>query len=160
MSIDERNKTLDPYHIAQAIYDADSNSNRVKMVDAEMQIELSAEDGDSVLCLPDCQHFSKLNMTTGTEVVEEFNCQKYTHFQIYIEKVENLDPNISYTASLKVKPSDASENYFDGGSITFSNSDMQKSFKFECLAKTAKLILSSELTQGKINVFLVCKSVK
>ena len=160
MSIEERDRTLDPRHIQQAVYDIESNSNRVKVVDLEMQMELSADDGDSVLSLPDCTHFSKLNMTSGTEVVLDFSCQKYTHYQIYVEKLSALDSNVSYSLDLKVKPSDVSPNYFTAGSLSFGNGDTQKSVKFECLAKTAKLVLNQELTQGSINVFLVCKSVK
>ena len=41
----------DPIQIARRVFDEESDSNRVKLVETEMAIELSAEDGDSVLAV-------------------------------------------------------------------------------------------------------------
>lgn len=40
---------LDPNHIAQSVFDEESQANRVQVVNTEIAIELRAEDGDSVL---------------------------------------------------------------------------------------------------------------
>lgn len=40
---------LDPVQIAQRSFDEELGASRVHMVDADMAIELSAEDGDSVI---------------------------------------------------------------------------------------------------------------
>lgn len=43
---------LDPTHITQMTYDENSEAVKVKIQDAEMSIELSANDGDSVTSHP------------------------------------------------------------------------------------------------------------
>lgn len=46
---------LDPYQIQRMTFDEDSNSVKVTMLPMEMAVELSAEDGDSVLAVPKMQ---------------------------------------------------------------------------------------------------------
>ena len=49
------NKGMDPIHIAQSVYDADLEAQRVYMLPTELEMELNADDGDSVLALRQMQ---------------------------------------------------------------------------------------------------------
>jgi hypothetical protein len=51
-----RNRDLDPVHIEQAEHDHEAEAKRVMIVSTEMAIELSADDGDSVIS----KHESKI----------------------------------------------------------------------------------------------------
>ncbi len=46
---------LDPYQIQRMTFDEESNSVKVTMLPVEMAMELSADDGDSVLSIPKMQ---------------------------------------------------------------------------------------------------------
>lgn len=43
---------LDPVQIQRMAFDEEVNANRAKLVDTEIAVELSAEDGDSVYAIP------------------------------------------------------------------------------------------------------------
>lgn len=88
-----KNRELDPVHIEQTEHDSDAEAKRVMVVSTDMSIELSAEDGDSVMAKNESQ------IVSGTE---EAYCRGMKTVCLYgsCEKVQ-------------VSPSDSEDRWHD-----------------------------------------------
>jgi hypothetical protein len=75
-----RSKNLDPVHMLQHSYDEDVEAFKVKLADTEMAMELSADDGDSVLTF-------KPMLVIDAKMDELLDSAKYSKICIYEDEV-------------------------------------------------------------------------
>lgn len=74
------NKNLDPVHMIQIAFEEDSEAFRVKLADAEINMELNSEDGDSVIARKDF-----LVMEVQAHVMVDV--KKYSKICVYSDNV-------------------------------------------------------------------------
>lgn len=79
---------LDPSQIVQYTYDEASEAQRVKITDAEMSIELSHTDGDSVIAHPAKLTASALGVVAptdnGTDIIPALDCSSLSQIRVDI----------------------------------------------------------------------------
>lgn len=87
---------MDPVHIQQCVFDEDTESNKVKLVGTEIEIELSADDGDSVISRPMSVSFSTKDIP--------MKCDGMKSVCVYIKEG---------TITVRVSPEDQGEFWID-----------------------------------------------
>lgn len=106
---------FDPNQIIQFEHDEETHAKRVKIVGTQIQVALSADDGDSVLTVPK-------SVIMSPKVNEEFDLVNVGTLQIYLKcMAENLSPNLI----LQINPLDEGDCWVDIP-LTFP-SNLQKS---------------------------------
>lgn len=101
---------LDPSHITQMTYDQAANANRVKIADAEMSIELSHQDGDSVASHPAKLVASVLGCEAadnGTDVIPAIDCSSLREIR--------ADVDGAGTIKIFVSPVDSGSFFYEVG---------------------------------------------
>lgn len=101
---------LDPTHIAQMTFDEASEAMKVKIQDAEMSIELSHQDGDSVAAHPAKLVVSVLGCEVadnGTDVLPALDCSSLREVR--------ADVNGTGTIKIFVSPVDSGSFFYEVG---------------------------------------------
>lgn len=89
---------LDQTHIAQLSFDEDSRAMKVKIMDTEMNMELSAEAGDSVTSQPAKFMASAMGCEiedNGTDVIPAMPCSNLREVHVSIEGCGSVDVFVS-----------------------------------------------------------------
>jgi len=77
----------DPNHISQLTFDEESNSTRVKLVDTQINMELDANDGDSVTSHPVKLTASALGCSSddnGIDIIPPLDCSSLKEVRVSI----------------------------------------------------------------------------
>lgn len=89
---------LDPTQIAQMTYDEVSRATKVKLQDTEMNMELSADDGDSVLSEPVKLVTSAVGCDeadNNSDVIPALDCSKLREVHVSVEGTGSVDVLLS-----------------------------------------------------------------
>jgi len=127
-----RNRSsLDPGQIIQSVFNEESLSYDVTIIDTEMNLSLSADEGDSIKVISSSMY---------KEVVssEEFNVENIDKMRIYISKV-----SVGCNVELMVSPDSQGDSFYSMWSFVC---DSDKSHMSQCIenvmAKRAKVVCS------------------
>jgi hypothetical protein len=105
----ERSK-LDPTHIAQLTFDPISESTKVKLQDTEIDMELSADDGDSVTSHPVKLIASVLGCDLDDnmlDIIPALDCSSLGKVRVDIDGSGNVN--------VLVSPTDAGDYFYSVG---------------------------------------------
>ena len=115
---------LAPHQIAQLTYDDTNESVKTTMVGTELAVELSADDGDSIITKVENHSVDATvanGTSSGTVVIGPSNSTLHSEYQLLVRNVGAIT-----ATSLKVvlqgnpKTADANDDWFEIGSVTVS----------------------------------------
>lgn len=109
---------LDPNQIIQYTYDPVTESQKVKIQDTELSIELSHADGDSITSHPAKLVASVLGVTSpadnGTDIIPALDCSSLSQIRV--------DINGSGAIMIMASPTDSGSYFYNvGGAGTIHN---------------------------------------
>lgn len=121
----------DPGQIEQYEHDELANSKRVKLVDTEMSMELSADDGDSVQIQGRLDELSPVDSSP-------IDISMAKEIKVY---VKSLSAGQKPSLSVKISPKDSGNDFIEIATITPSelSSGMVMSASLTVLAKRVKI---------------------
>lgn len=80
---DRKNKNIDAVHIWQSIYDEDTETIKVELLPLELDMSIHAEQGDSVLSMPESSILSE----------GEANCKRIKTICLYGQGTVSISPS-------------------------------------------------------------------
>lgn len=138
--MEDKKSKQDPSHITQMTFDEDSWAVRTKLVDTEMNMELSAEDGDSVISQPAKFMASAMECTAedkDKDVIPPMPCANLREIHVSTEGTAGV--------SVLVSPQDSGDFFYAiGGS--------------DAILKICARRIKVKLLSGEGNVHLVGRS--
>lgn len=115
---------LDPNQITQCVYNSQSESFDVTIIDTEMNMSLSADEGDSI------QVESK-SLNQKVELNEEFNIENIDKLRIYVKS------SVGCQVSLQVSPD--GENWYSMWDYDCHGNHMSQCIE-NVMAKKARIV--------------------
>ena len=127
--------SLDPHHIVQSVYNPNSESYDVTIIDTEMNLSLSADEDDSI-------KVESRSLNKSVQANEEFNVENIDKLRIYIKV------SLGCKVELMVSPDSEGADFFSMWSFICDSDEKHMSQCIEnVMAKRAKIVCSSEASK-------------
>lgn len=135
--------------------DASNDALRTQLTNTELSMELSADDGDSVLSLAKLTS-SNVNLNDGSSgiILSEQDCSQLRECQVYIKNNTALVG--SPTVLVEVSPLASGDVWLQLQSVDPTNTLIAD--KKDLLASRIRLSLNGAVTSGDSDVYLVLRS--